>query len=79
MKWGICEDGKEELVGLMDEFALDKKVNALTIGYLAAGKALGKGMRRALGCALSFLFTVAGVNRVQAEVLPENKASKKCC
>ncbi|WP_050615471.1 GNAT family N-acetyltransferase [Bacillus testis] len=44
MKWGICEDRKEELIGFMDVFALDKKVNALTIGYLAAGKALGKGI-----------------------------------
>jgi len=47
------------------------------IGYFLAESNWGRGATEAVSLLIRYLFTEADVNRIQAEVMPRNEASKK--
>jgi len=76
IKWGIFAG--DRLVGVMEAFDFNQKVDMVTIGYFLAEAYWGQGIAtKALRIALRYLFEEVSVNRVQAEVMPANEASKK--
>lgn len=79
VKWGIFAQAEpNRLLGIIEAFDFNQKVNAVTIGYFLAESQWGKGIAsEALKIVLQFLFTDANVNRIQAEVMPPNETSKK--
>jgi [ribosomal protein S5]-alanine N-acetyltransferase len=78
IKWGIFStDEPNQLLGIMEAFDFNQKVNMVTIGYFLAEAYWGKGIAtEAIKVFLPFLFTDASVNRIQAEVIPSNETSK---
>lgn len=79
VKWGIFVHGdKDTLVGIVEAFDFNQRVDTITIGYYLAEAHWGKGIAsEAVSRVVRFLFQDAGVNRIQAEVMPANEASKR--
>ncbi|UFJ41075.1 GNAT family N-acetyltransferase [Brevibacillus humidisoli] len=79
VKWGIfCNTETDKLVGIMEAFDFNQKVNMVTIGYFLAESYWGNGIAtNALKALIGFLFDDVNVNRIQAEVMPANEGSKK--
>ena len=76
IKWGIFLN--DELAGIIEGFDFNQKVNMCTIGYFLAESYWGKGIAtEAVNVLLAFLYNEGNVNRVQAEVMPQNESSKK--
>lgn len=78
IKWGIFEQSdRNKLVGIIEAFEFHPKVNKVTIGYFLARSFWGKGIAtEAVRLVVQFLFEKAQINRIQAEVMPPNSASK---
>lgn len=79
IKWGIFANAdSEQLLGIIEAFDFNQKVNMVTIGYFLAESAWGKGIAaEAARIVVKFLFEEVGVNRIQAEVMPANERSKR--
>jgi [ribosomal protein S5]-alanine N-acetyltransferase len=79
IKWGIfTNEDSERVVGIMEAFDFNQKVNMATIGYFLAETEWGKGIAaEATRIVVKFLFEDVGVNRIQAEVMPANERSKR--
>lgn len=79
VKWGIYhKDSGNKLVGLIEAFDFNPKVNMVTIGYFLEESFWGKGMAtEAVSLLIRFLFESAHLNRIQAEVMPVNDNSKR--
>ncbi|MFI8714074.1 GNAT family N-acetyltransferase [Brevibacillus brevis] len=79
IKWGIfANDTPDQLLGIMEAFDFHQKVNMVTIGYFLSEAHWGKGVAtEAVSRLLHFLFMDVNVNRIQAEVMPQNETSKK--
>lgn len=79
VKWGIFGHSEpDRLLGIIEAFDLNQKVNMATIGYFLSESQWGKGIAtEAVHRLLDFLFTDVNVNRIQAEVMPPNEISKK--
>ncbi|MGO0059453.1 GNAT family N-acetyltransferase [Brevibacillus fluminis] len=79
IKWGIfTKEAPGKLVGIMEAFDFNQKVDMVTIGYFLAESHWGKGIAtEAVQACIGFLFNQAKVNRIQAEVMPPNEQSKK--
>ncbi|WP_019912637.1 GNAT family N-acetyltransferase [Paenibacillus sp. HW567] len=79
VKWGIFANGdKDTLVGIIEAFDFNQKVDMITIGYFLAEAHWGKGIAsEAVSRVVRFLFQEVEVNRIQAEVMPANEASKQ--
>ncbi len=79
VKWGIFAQAEpNRLLGIIEAFDLNQKVNMVTIGYFLAESHWGKGIAsEALRILLHFLFMDVNINRIQAEVMPLNEPSKK--
>lgn len=79
IKWGIFLKGKEsKMAGIIEAMDFDQKVNKVTIGYFLAEEFWGKGIAaEAVSLLVEFLFCEADINRIHAEVMPENEGSKK--
>lgn len=79
VKWGIFPNtSPDRLLGIIEAFDFNQKVNAVTIGYFLSESHWGKGIAtEAVSILLEFLFTHVNVNRIQAEVMPLNEISKK--
>jgi len=76
IKWGIFSN--DVLVGIIEAFDFNKKVDMVTIGYFLAEAYWGKGIAsKALKILVEFLFEQVEINRIQAEVMPLNEISKK--
>jgi ribosomal-protein-alanine N-acetyltransferase len=78
IKWGIFQKyHSEHLVGIIEAMDFNQKVNMVTIGYYLAEDYWGKGIAsESVGILAKFLFEEVQVNRIQAEVMPENDVSK---
>ncbi|GFZ33148.1 putative N-acetyltransferase YoaA [Clostridium zeae] len=78
IKWGIfSKNHSNKLVGIIEAMDFNQKVNMVTVGYFLAEKNWGKGIAsEALSLLIKFLFETANINRIQAEVMPKNMASK---
>ncbi|MBW7474710.1 GNAT family N-acetyltransferase [Paenibacillus oenotherae] len=79
IKWGIfLQTDSDRLVGIIEAFHFNSKVNMVTIGYYLEESYWGQGIAsQALEVLVSFLFDTAGFNRIQAEVMPPNETSKR--
>ncbi|MDO7908643.1 GNAT family protein [Paenibacillus sp. JX-17] len=79
IKWGIfTQDEPDRLVGIAEAMEWNSKVNMVTIGYFLARDHWGRGIAtEAVQVLVKYLFEVVEVNRIQAEVMPANEASKQ--
>lgn len=79
VKWGIFQKSHSDtLVGIIEAMDFNQKVNMVTIGYFFAEDYWGKGLAtNAVKILVKFLFEEVNINRIQAEVMPLNEASKK--
>jgi len=79
IKWGIALKGSEnKIVGMIEAMDFNQNVNKVTIGYFLHPDYWRKGhATEAVRILVRFLFQEAGVNRIQAEVMPANVHSKK--
>lgn len=79
IKWGIfTHTASDQLVGIIEAFDFNQKVDMVTIGYFLAESYWGKGIATsAVQALVGFLFDQVNVNRIQAEVMPVNEVSKK--
>ncbi|QQZ58526.1 GNAT family N-acetyltransferase [Paenibacillus sonchi] len=79
LKWGIfANNDKDTLVGIIEAFDFNQKVDMITIGYFLAEAHWGKGLAsEAVSRVVRFLFQEVEVNRIQAEVMPANDVSKR--
>ncbi|AWX54293.1 N-acetyltransferase [Brevibacillus brevis] len=79
IKWGIfAKDTPDHLLGIIEAFDFQQRVNMVTIGYFLSEAHWGKGIAsEAVSILLHFLFMDVKVNRIQAEVMPPNENSKK--
>lgn len=79
IKWGIyAVQEPERLLGIIEAFDFNQKVNSLSVGYFLAERHYGKGIATsALRLLTGFLLDEVNVNRIQAEVMPPNEASKR--
>ena len=79
IKWGIALQGNQsKIIGIIEAMDFDHKVNKVTIGYFLHPDYWHKGYStEAVKILVRFLFEEAGVNRIQAEVMPANVHSKK--
>ncbi|MDF2986172.1 MAG: acetyltransferase family [Eubacterium sp.] len=67
-----------KIVGVAEMFEYDDKVNRITIGYRISERHWGKGIAtQTVKAMVQYLFTTAGINRIQAFVMPENKKSQE--
>jgi len=79
IKWGIALKGYEsKIVGIIEAMDFNQNVNKVTLGYFLHPDYWHKGYStEAVKILVRFLFEDAGVNRIQAEVMPANVHSKK--
>ncbi|MNC05736.1 Ribosomal-protein-serine acetyltransferase [compost metagenome] len=79
VKWGIFAHAEpERILGIIEAFDFNQKVNGVTLGYFLSEAHWGKGIAtEAVGILLDYLFKAGSINRIQAEVMPLNEASKK--
>ncbi|GAA0123844.1 MAG: GNAT family N-acetyltransferase [Clostridium argentinense] len=79
IKWGIFLKNKDDiLVGIIEAMDFKPKIDMVTIGYFLSESYWGNGIAsEALKTIIKFLFEKVNVNRIQAEVMPENEVSKK--
>ncbi|WP_239004796.1 GNAT family N-acetyltransferase [Paenibacillus tepidiphilus] len=79
IKWGIFAKAEpDRLLGIIEAMDFEVKVNKVTIGYYLAEACWGNGVAtEAVQLLLGFLFREVNVNRIQAEVMPPNRASKQ--
>lgn len=78
VKWGIFSRSHgNKLVGIIEAMDFNQKVNMVTVGYFLAERYWSNGIAsEALSLLIKFLFEDANINRIQAEVMPKNMASK---
>ncbi|MEK4509005.1 GNAT family N-acetyltransferase [Paenibacillus sp. FSL K6-2524] len=79
VKWGIFSIAEpNRLLGIIEAVDFNQKVNVVTIGYFLVEANWGQGIAtEAVKILLDFLFMDVNVNRIQAEVMPQNETSKK--
>lgn len=79
VKWGIfLNDAPNQLVGIIEAFDFNAKVNMVTIGYFLKESCWGRGVAsEAVKVLIKYLFETIHINRIQAEVMPLNDASKR--
>jgi [ribosomal protein S5]-alanine N-acetyltransferase len=75
-RWGLQVKGQDKLVGTCGFFAWNRNWHKCTIGYELHPQACGNGyMNEALLAILAWGFTHMELNRIEAEVHPDNAAS----
>lgn len=79
LKWGIFPDNQSNtLVGIIEAFEFNQRINKVTIGYFLAERHWGKGIAsEAVNMVVRFLIEDAKVSRIQADVMPPNEVSKR--
>ncbi|WP_132746182.1 GNAT family N-acetyltransferase [Scopulibacillus darangshiensis] len=79
VKWGIfTKHESDKLAGIIEAFEFNQKVNMVTVGYYLAESHWGRGIAtEAVKLLLPFLFKKVDINRIQADVMPQNKNSKR--
>lgn len=79
IKLGIfLKNENNKLIGIIEAMDFNQKVNMVTIGYFLAEEYWGKGIAsEAVSILIKFLFKNVDINRIQAEVMLANKASKR--
>ncbi|MEO8656037.1 MAG: GNAT family protein, partial [Ramlibacter sp.] len=76
VRWGLEEKATERLVGTCGLFAWNRDWRKCSTGYELEDGSRGKGlMREALQAAFSWGFAQMALNRIEAQVHPENEPS----
>ena len=76
IRWGIVRKGEHEIIGTCGFYGFHAWHKRASIGYELARTAWRQGiMTEALDAIIAFGFTEMNLNRIDAVVLPENKAS----
>lgn len=76
VRWGIALQGSDALIGTCGLFKWNRPWHCCTLGYELAQHAWGQGyMREALTAALDWGFANMALNRIEAQVHPDNAAS----
>lgn len=76
IKWGNVKNKK--LLGIIKIGSYSKKINMVNIGYFLSESNWNNGIAtEAIKIFLKYLFETVDVNRIQAEVMPKNKNSRK--
>lgn len=75
--WGIAREGKDELIGVLSFWRIDKVNHRAEIGYILHPSAWGQGyMTEAISAALDYGFTHLKLHGVEANTSVANEASK---
>lgn len=75
-RWGIQRKGESTLLGTCGLFAVNRAWRKCTLGYDLALPAQGQGyMQEALHAVLDWGFTTLELNRIEAQIHPDNLAS----
>jgi ribosomal-protein-alanine N-acetyltransferase len=78
IRWAITRRGSDELIGTCGFWRLVKPHFRAEIGYELAPEAWGQGiMAEAVGAALAFGFGTMGLHSVEANIHPDNAASRR--
>ncbi|HSW04966.1 GNAT family N-acetyltransferase [Aquabacterium sp.] len=78
VRWGIQIKGSAEIVGSLGLFAWHRAWRKCTLGYELSRAAQGQGyMRESLLACLNWGFANMDLNRIEAQVHPDNAASLK--
>jgi ribosomal-protein-alanine N-acetyltransferase len=78
IRWAITRRGSDELIGTCGFWRLLKPHFRAEIGYELAPETWGQGiMAEAVGAALAFGFTTMGLHSVEANIHPDNAASRR--
>lgn len=78
VRWGIQIKGQKKLVGTVGLFSWNRNWQRCMLGYELLRQEEGKGyMREALAQVLAWGFQNMGLNRVEAQIHPENLPSMK--
>lgn len=78
VRWGIALQDSDALIGTCGLFKWNRSWHCCTLGYELAQPAWGQGyMREALTAALDWGFAHMALNRIEAQVHPDNAASHK--
>ncbi len=78
VRWGIAVRGSGALIGTCGLFKWNRSWHSCTLGYELSRQAWGQGyMREALAAALDWGFARMALNRVEAQVHPDNAPSLK--
>ena len=78
IRWGIEVKGNSRLIGSVGLMQWNRNWRSCTVGFELAGEAQNRGyMREALSTVLPWGFSTMQVNRIEAQVHPENLASLK--
>lgn len=79
VKLGIhLNNSSSSLVGIIEIMDIKKKIDMVSVGYYLSEENWGKGIAtQAVSLLLDYLFNTVEVNRVHAEVMIKNEASKK--
>jgi ribosomal-protein-alanine N-acetyltransferase len=78
VRWGIQRQSDASLVGTCGLFKWNRGRRSCTLGYELASPARGAGlMAEALSAALAWAFAAMELNRIEAQIHPDNAASLK--
>jgi len=79
VKWGICQKtDAAKIVGVMEVFNVKRRANMVTIGYFLNERFWNRGIAtEAVRILVNYLLDEVGVRRIIAEVMPQNKYSKR--
>ncbi len=78
-KWGISQKTDvAKIVGVMEVFNVKRRANTVTIGYFLNERFWNRGIAtEAVRILVNYLLDEVGVERIQAEVMLQNKYSKR--
>jgi [ribosomal protein S5]-alanine N-acetyltransferase len=78
VNWGMALKENNKLIGTIAFWRMDKPNYRAEIGYMLLKEYQGKGlMQEAMQEAISFGFNVIGLHSIEANVNPQNEASKR--
>ncbi|HTD04350.1 GNAT family protein [Undibacterium sp.] len=76
IRWGIQRHDTGQLIGTCGLFKWNRSWHSCTVGYELAEQAWGQGyMREALQHIITWGFSEMQLNRIEAQINPENRAS----
>ncbi|HFE66121.1 MAG TPA: N-acetyltransferase, partial [Chloroflexi bacterium] len=78
IRWAITRRGEGALLGSCGFFLRPARPGLAELGYELARPYWNQGiMTEALRACLTYAFTVRGLSRIEAQILPENEASRR--
>lgn len=80
IRWGITEKGNNQVIGLIALHHIESGNRKVSIGYILNERFWKQGvMTETVGTVIDYLFNDFNINRIEAEIHPENIASIRLC